>query len=516
MRGTVRMIGRRRARMRAALLATLTVAILGAGVQSASAVLVEVTPGKKLSYQPLRGAHRFAASPFAGKNLVYHGGPVMSSNTNYAFYWAPSGSSPYAAGFQTGVDKYFEDLAHDSGGAQNVDSVATQYTDEGGQAANYASHFGGALIDTTPYPVSGCTAAATCLTDAQIQAEITSYVKAHGLPQDNAHEYFMLTPPGVESCFDATSKECSAGTLTAAYCAYHSAIAAPGGTIIYADEPYVLGIEGCDSKEHPNGASDSALLGGLSHEHNESITDPQLNAWYGPEGAENGDKCRTFEEASEYGTPLGTAPDGSRYNQLINGAEYWYQQEWSNQGSTCLQRLLSAPPTVTKIAPKTGASSGGTSVTITGTGFAGATAVSFGATAAASFKVNSPTSITAVSPGHPPGTVDVTVASTGGSSPAVSGDRFKYGSPSVTAVSPAAGPRAGGTSVTITGSGFALGAATSFAFGKAQATAVNCTSVSTCTASTPSAAKAGAVDVIATSGGAKSKKNPPADRYTYQ
>jgi IPT/TIG domain len=504
---------------RAMTVAVLSASALALWASSASAVIVHVSKHKALSYQPLRGAHRLSASPFAGKNLVYHGGPVMASNTNYAFYWAPSGSTSYAAGYQAGVNKYLEDLAHDSGGSQNVDSVATQYTDEAGEAANYNSHFGGALIDTTPYPASGCVAAPTCLTDAQIQTEIKSYVKAHGLPQDLAHEYFLLTPPGVESCFDATSKECSAGTATAAFCAYHGAISAAGGNIIYANDPYVVGIEGCDSSEHPNNSpSDAALLGGLSHEHNESTTDPELNAWFGPEGQENGDKCRTFVDSTEYGTPLGKAPDGSRYNQLINGAEYWYQQEWSNQGSTCLQRLTiaAATPTVKKIVPKKGATSGGTSVTITGTGFSGATAVRFGGTAASSFEVKSATSITAVSPAHSAGTIDVTVTTPGGTSAAVSKDRFKYGSPTVTAVSPSAGPAAGGTAVTITGSGFALGAGTTFNFGKAAASAVNCTSTTSCSAASPAAAKTGAVDVIAVVGAAKSKKSPPGDRFTYE
>ena len=63
-------------------------------------------------------------------------------------------------------------------------------------------------------------------------------------------------------------------------------------------------------------------------------------------GDENGDKCRTFDDASEFGTPLGKAPDGSRYNQLINGHEYWYQQEWSNEGSMCRQRMALGAPAV--------------------------------------------------------------------------------------------------------------------------------------------------------------------------
>jgi hypothetical protein len=502
----------------ACLTAGLLVAALGAA--SASAVIVHLGNGKALSYQPLRGVRALAVSPFAGTGkLLYHGGPVMPSNTNYTFYWAPSGSPDYAAGYQSGVDRYFEDLAHDSGGAQNVDSVAAQYTDSSSQAANYASHFAGAIVDTDPYPASGCKASTVCLTDAQIQAEIKSYVKAHGLPEDLTHEYFLLTPPGVESCFSAVGTECSAGTISPAFCAYHGAIADGGGVIVYANDPYVVGISGCDTSEHPNNSpSDAALLGGVSHEHNESTTDPELNAWYAASGEENGDKCRTSTDSSEYGTPLGTAPDGSRYNQLVNGHEYFYQQEWSNLGSTCLQRLGSiggGTPVVSKLAPKTGPAAGGTSVTITGSGLTGTASVSFGSTPAAGFQVNSSSSISAIAPPGTSGTVDVTVTTPAGTSATSNVDHYKYKAPTVTSVSPSSGPTSGGTSVTIDGSGFALGAASTFKFSTGIATAVDCTSTSSCTAVSPPRSKAGKVDVKATVNGFNSPRNVPADQFTY-
>jgi hypothetical protein len=503
--------------VRLLLLALLATAMAGAGASSASAVIVKLSSGKRVSYQPLRGVRaQSLLQPFAASNLVYHGGPVMTSNTNYAFYWVPSGSPAYPSGYQTGVDRYLEDLAHDSGGNQNVDSVATQYTNGAAEAVSYDSHFAGAIIDTTPYPKNGCKAATICLTDGQLQAEIKSYVTSHGLPQDLAHEYFMLTPPGVEDCFGAGGAECSAGSSHPTYCAYHGSISVSGGVIVYANDPYVGGISGCDSGEHPNdNKSDSALLGGLSHEHNESTTDPELNAWYGPEGEENGDKCRTFEEASEYGAPLGTAPDGARYNQLINGDEYWYQQEWSNEGSTCKQRMAVGTPRVTKLSPKAGPAVGGTLVTITGSSFTGATAVKFGATPATSFTVKSDTSIAAVAPAGTSGYVDVSVTGPDGTSATTAEDLYKYKPPTITAVAPNSGPKAGGTSVTISGSGFALGAATTFKFAAGIATSVNCASTSSCTAVSPPRAKAGTVDVKAKVGTLGSPKNVPADQFTY-
>jgi alpha-tubulin suppressor-like RCC1 family protein len=175
------------------------------------------------------------------------------------------------------------------------------------------------------------------------------------------------------------------------------------------------------------------------------------------------------------------------------------------------------PPTVTKVKANKGPASGGTSVTITGTALTGATAVSFGVNAASQFTINSATSITAISPPGTSGAVDVSVTTASGSSSASSHDLFKYEAPVIVGVSPASGSAAGGASVTVTGSGFAIGMGTTvFEFGKAPATAVECSSTSSCTLVTPAAKKPGVLDIVAAVGKSKSKKNPPADQYSYE
>ena len=207
--------GARHGRLVAGLAALLTIAILAVGATSASALIVHVG-ARTLGYEPLpRAPVQAQAEPAGGgkpgkkgpgAGLEYNGGPIMPANTNYALYWDPAGAPEYPAGYETGLDTFFEQLAHDSGGLQNTDSVLTQYGDEAGEFANYNSHFGGALIDTDPYPANGCTSAPICFTDEQLRAEITAYVEAHKLPMDLKHEYFLLTPPGVESCLEATGR----------------------------------------------------------------------------------------------------------------------------------------------------------------------------------------------------------------------------------------------------------------------------------------------------------------------
>jgi PKD domain len=319
---------------------------------SASAVLKRLPNGQTVSYQPLAGGGA-QVTPFdaAFTNMDYNGGPVMPSNTNYMVLWSPNGLSAYPPEYVSGLARYFRDLAHDSGGDQSVESVATQYNDLTGAFSSYDSRFGGVLLDTHAYPQSECPADApvtNCLTDGQIQQELVRFVTRHHLKTDLSHEYFLLTPPHVESCFSnnpATNFDgCSAGEPRplAGFCAYHQNTALPT-MLFYANDPFDADNPRCQDFNYPNGISDGEINGGLSHEHVESITDPIPNdAWTNGSGAnqglEVGDQCNRVR-----GNPLGSAPNGAMYNQVINGHFYWYQEEWSNLGHTCLQRLTLPP-----------------------------------------------------------------------------------------------------------------------------------------------------------------------------
>jgi acyl-homoserine-lactone acylase len=172
-------------------------------------------------------------------------------------------------------------------------------------------------------------------------------------------------------------------------------------------------------------------------------------------------------------------------------------------------------PAITRIAGRKGPAAGGTSVAITGSNFTPTTSVAFGATPAASVTVNSPTSITAVSPPSTSGHVDVTATTSGGTSPTVAADGFTFQGPTITEVSPNGGSVAGGTSVTVTGTGFALGSATKLVFGAKQGTSVSCSSITTCTVLSPAHRAVGTVTVKAVVNGLHSKANSPADDFTY-
>jgi hypothetical protein len=88
----------------------------------------------------------------------------------------------------------------------------------------------------------------------------------------------------------------------------------------------------------------------------------------------------------------------------------------------------SSGPVVSSVSPAGGPTAGGSTVTITGSGFTGALYVMFGNAFAPAFTVNSDTSITVTVPADLAGVVNVTVATAAGTSATSAADQFAYGS----------------------------------------------------------------------------------------
>ncbi|MFD5895349.1 MULTISPECIES: IPT/TIG domain-containing protein [unclassified Streptomyces] len=157
------------------------------------------------------------------------------------------------------------------------------------------------------------------------------------------------------------------------------------------------------------------------------------------------------------------------------------------------------PPTISTINPSQGPTTGGTTVTLTGTGMTGSTAVRFASTNATSFIVNSATQITAVSPPRAAGAAAVIVVHPTGNSNSVTFTYVVLTVPVVTSVAPSSGPTSGGTSVTLTGTGFT--GATAVTFAGVPATSFTVNSATQITAVTPAGSTGAAVVAVTTPGG---------------
>jgi hypothetical protein len=217
----------------------------------------------------------------------------------------------------------------------------------------------------------------------------------------------------------------------------------------------------------------------------------------------------------------------------------------STQASFRGQVSTAAAPVVMGVGPTGGSLTGGNQVTVTGTGLAGATAVSFGVVAASGVLVANDTELTVTSPpAQEADTVNVTVTTPAGTSAPSSADQFTYLAagqppvvtgaspagtsapssadqftylaagqpPVVTGVSPASGWESGSTAVTVTGSGFT--GATGVSFGQAAASGLSVASDTELTVTSPPAQEAGTVNVTVTTPAGTSAPSS-ADQFTY-
>jgi hypothetical protein len=105
-----------------------------------------------------------------------------------------------------------------------------------------------------------------------------------------------------------------------------------------------------------------------------------------------------------------TSPDGSATSPISSADEYTYDPV----------------PTVTGVSPDNGSTSGGNTVTVTGTGFVPGSIVLFGSVAASSVTYESSTELLVVAPSAAAGRVNVFVRTPGGKSAASSADRYTF------------------------------------------------------------------------------------------
>ena len=336
-------------------------------VPSLASAFVTTTPsGHRLSVMLRKDAKQpnSNGSKGSGGVLQAHGGPVLTSSSPYLIYWTPPGYSISGAS-ESLMNQYLTDVAAASstGSTTNVFSVLGQYGAPYKQTFVASSPLPGAsqaVTDMHPYPTkqTGCTVSTgttACVTDASIQAEISSLINAGTLPAPTTAGgtasdpiFFMITPVNVNVCLGGNT--CSSNN----FCAYHDDYALNGKSVLYASVPFSVfatSTKGCQTDQYssyntpvgPSGDQAYNVADDLSHELSETITDPLINAWYAGNGLEVADLCEAY--AARASTlkgvsplayaPASSTPSGGIYDQLINGDEYYNQTEYSNSAGQC-------------------------------------------------------------------------------------------------------------------------------------------------------------------------------------
>jgi hypothetical protein len=236
------------------------------------------------------------------QGLSLHTGNPMVASTNHIYYiW-------YGTAWDTASKNLLATLGNNIGGSPYFNINSTYYDHSNVHVKNSVTLAGQA---STGYTYG------TNLTDANIVSIVTDALNAGTLPRDVNAVYMVLT--------DKTVGE-SSGFCTQ-YCGWHNHANIGGQDIKYA---FVGNAETqCASACGATSPSVNSLPGAdsmasiISHELEEAITDPQLNAWYSSfDGQENADKC-----AWNFGT-TSTASNGAKYNQTFGGTKFLIQQNW--------------------------------------------------------------------------------------------------------------------------------------------------------------------------------------------
>jgi hypothetical protein len=262
---------------------------------------------RPLGFQDPSGEAQNAARPRRGNGISYHGGPVILNTVNVYFIWYGNWSGNTATSI-------LPDLATNIGGSPYF-KINTTYTSTVGVVSGQV-HYAGSTTDNYSQGSS--------LSDAQIQAVVsTAITKSGGLPLDSNGVYFVLTSSDVTA---------SSGFCTQ-YCGWHTHGAISGSDIKYA---FVGNPDRCPSAcsaqtTGPNGnAGADGMASIIAHELEEATTDPDLNAWFDTQGAENADKC-----AWTFGATY-TVANGSLANMKLGTRDFLIQQNWVNaSGGYC-------------------------------------------------------------------------------------------------------------------------------------------------------------------------------------
>jgi len=287
-------------------------------------------------------------------------------------------------------------------------------------------------------------------------------------------------------------------------------IRSPGGTpTVYQQSTYAPDTR---YRWMPSAAMDQAGNIGVGYTESSSTTNPSI--YY--TGRLVTDALNTMQPETLLmqgtGSQLATLSRWGDYSSMFvdpsDDCTFWYTSEYLTANGTWnwhtrigTFKFANCPPgpppapTVSSVSPASGSKLGGTSVTINGANFQSGATVTFGGSLASASYLSS-TQLTATTPAGTLGAVSVVVTNPDTGTGTCTCYTY-LDPPTVTAVSPTDGPTAGGTSITIMGTNFAAGL-TTVSVGGGAATQVSVASPTTLTATTPSAATAGAVPVVVT------------------
>jgi len=283
-----------------------------------------------------------------GNGIEYNGGLVMLGPHNVYFIWYGNFSGNSAL-------TILPDLINGFGGSQYFNTNST-YGDASANIANTVS-----LAKQTFDNYSQGTA----LTDTTFPNVISAPLNSGKLPVDPNGIYFVLTSPDVTLTFPPVAGK-PQGFCTA-FCGFHTSgtfgttdikVAFVGDPATQCPRTHLGGT--CSPQTlSPNGNEGAdAMANIMAHELNETVTDPDGNAWFHTNTAgEVGDLCNfkfgTATVPLDFSTTF-LALNGAHADVVLSGRQFLIQSNWLNSGGgSCAMGFNSQTPSGLTFVPVT-------------------------------------------------------------------------------------------------------------------------------------------------------------------
>jgi hypothetical protein len=247
-------------------------------------------------------------SPF---DLTHHGGAVMRNGTSWNVYvncsdgaaacWGTAGLTPAI---------FLRDLA----GSRMI-HVADQYLSSA-PTSGFPVNFGAALFTASELSTTMSFAGNIASLDDVLSIVYAAYAH-NGGAGGYTNIYHIFLPAGTDMCISPGECYSPDNWSTFHFCAFHGSVDFGNGQhVLFSVEPYQA-VQGCQTPAQTRVIDATAST--LSHEFFETITDPDLDAWWNNiTGDEIGDLCQAY---------VNTEP--------MRANRYVIQSEYSNSYHAC-------------------------------------------------------------------------------------------------------------------------------------------------------------------------------------
>ena len=271
--------------------------------------------------KPFGQHHNQAATPTT--QILYHGGNLLNqaSVPLYAIYYGPVGDFPVTT--QPIIDTFLSGLSGQPAFDVNTTYCKSNTTDCTGSGTSITGTLSyGIAYDSGSQGMS--------ISSSSIPKIIQTAIATGALSASSTAIYLVMTAPTVHVsgfCTSFCAYHTKSTKIISGYTIHYALVPEPGAKCTSCDGNFATYLESTT----PNGdAGADEMVDSIFHEVSETVSDPDLDAWYTSGGAENADLCNYVYQTATVNTTFKSPTTGATANAEWGHFYYLVQLIWKN------------------------------------------------------------------------------------------------------------------------------------------------------------------------------------------